>query len=460
MKNFLLKMKPEIGRTFIGDSKRLALLASAMLLVNCALFAQGQKINFEEFKLDNGLHVILHENNTTPTVAVSVMYNVGAKNEAPDRTGFAHFFEHLMFEGTANIERGQYSAYVDRAGGTLNANTSNDRTYYYEILPSNQLELGLWLESERMLHAKVDSIGIHTQKRVVIEEKKQSYDNRPYGTILIEVMKRAFTEHPYRWTTIGDPEHIMAAKDEEFTTFYKTFYVPNNAVLIVAGDINKEETKKLITRYFGDIPKSDRPIYRPNIVEPPLKGEVRDTVYDNIQLPMIIQAYRTPAMGTSDYYAVSMLSNLMSNGQSSRLYKSLVDQQQKALQVGSFPLPFSDPSVALTFALPNMGVDVKGLEDAIDAEYNKVRNELISESEFQKLRNQIENRHVSANERIESIASSLATYYTFFGNTNLINTELEKYLAVTREDLKAVANKYFVPQNRVVLYYLPKSQKK
>ncbi len=438
---------------------RFLLLAFLLFLASIgASHAQSNKISFEEYDLDNGLHVILHQDKSTPIVTVSVMYHVGSKNENPERTGFAHFFEHLMFEGTQNIPRGEYSNFVERAGGTLNANTSNDRTYYYEILPSNQLEMGLWLESERMLHAKVDSIGIQTQKKVVIEEKKQTVDSRPYGTLLQETMKRAFKEHPYRWTVIGNPDHIRAAKDEEFKHFYEEFYVPNNAALVIAGDIELESTKQLINKYFGDIPKGKEDIYRPTIVEPPLGGEVRDTIFDNIQLPLIVQAYRTPAMGTDDYYALDMLSTLLSRGQSSRLYKSLVDEQQKALEAGSFALPFQDPSVALAFALPNMGVDCADLEAAIDAEVANVREKLISEREFQKLRNQFENTFVKSNVKLASRAENLATNYTYFNNTDLINTELDKYMAVTREDIKRVANKYFVKDNRVVLYYLPKSQ--
>lgn len=421
-------------------------------------FAQSVNIDFTEYKLDNGLHVILHRDASTPIVTVAVMYKVGSKNEQPDRTGFAHFFEHLMFEGTKNIPRGEYAKFVEKAGGTLNANTSADRTYYYEILPSNQLELGLWLESERMLHATVDSVGIQTQKRVVIEEKKQSYDNRPYGTILIETMKRAFKEHPYRWTTIGHPEHIMAAKDEEFQQFYNTFYVPNNAVLVIAGDIDEKQAKELVNKYFAEIPKGKNDIYRPNIVEPPLNGEVRDTIFDNVQLPLVLQAYRTPAMNTPDYFALEMLGTLLSDGQSSRLYRELVDNQQLAIQVGSFPLPFNEPCVNLTLALPNMGIDPLTLEKAMDAEIEKVKNELIPEQEFQKLKNKFENNIIGGNQRIAQRASNLATYYTYFGDASLINNELEKYMTVTREDIQRVAREYFKPENRVVLYYMPKAK--
>jgi len=435
-------------------------LATCVFMVQAVLLsvnAQQIKIDFEEYDLDNGLHVILHEDHSTPIVTVSVMYHVGAKNERPDRTGFAHFFEHLMFEGTQNIARGDYSKYVERAGGSLNANTTNDRTYYYEVMPSNQLELGLWLESERMLHAKVDSIGIQTQKRVVIEEKKQRYDNAPYGKILPATLSRSFEKHPYRWTTIGEAEHIMAATDEEFKQFYEQFYVPNNAVLVLAGDIDKAEAKKMVEKYFGGIPKGTKEIYRPNIIEPIKTAEVRDTVYDNIQIPAIIQAYHIPALGTSDYYAVQMLSNLLSGGESSRLYKSLVNEKQMAMQVASFPMPFEDPGLALTFALPNMGTDLTELEKAMETELDKVKNELISEREFQKLKNQFENQVVSSNATLESRANNLADNYTYFKNTGRINTELEKYSMVSREDIKRVANLYFKKENRAVIYYLPKN---
>ena len=435
-------------------------LLITLLLSSNLLLAQEGKIKFTEYDLDNGLHVILHRDQTIPIVSVSVMYHVGSKNEDPSLTGFAHFFEHLMFEGTENIGRGEYANYVEKAGGTLNANTSNDRTYYYEILPSNQLKLGLWLESERMLHARVDSIDIATQKKVVSEEKKQRYDNTPYGSLMIEMMKRAFTVHPYHWTTIGDMDQLLNAKDEDFVNFYKTFYVPNNAVLVVAGDIDIESTKELINEYFAGIPKGTKKIFRPTVVEPRQTKEIRDTVYDNIQLPLVAQGYHIPAMNTPDYYAVMMLSSLLSDGQSSRLYKELVDKKQLAVQVGSFPLPFRDPSLALIYGLPNMGVDPKTMEDAIDAEIDKVKTELIPEREFQKLRNKFENDFVASNERLASRTENLATDYTYFHDTDLINQELDKIMAVTREDIKRVANKYFDKNNRVVLYYLPKSQEK
>jgi zinc protease len=422
------------------------------------LVASDNKIEFTEYDLDNGLHVILHQDNSTPIVAVSILYHVGSKNEDPERTGFAHFFEHLLFEGSENIERGQFDKLLTAAGAVNNANTWLDRTFYYEILPSNQLELGLYLESERLMHAKIDEIGVETQREVVKEEKRQRVDNQPYGSILQEIQKRAFKVHPYRWSTIGSMEHLNSATLEEFMDFYHTFYVPQNATLSIAGDIDIEETKKLVDLYFAEIPKGENEVPRPTVVEPPQTEEVRDIVYDNIQLPAVIQAYHMPAQGTEDYYALNLLTTLLSDGQSSRLYRAIVDDQQKALQVAALPLAGEDPGLFITFGIANMGVEAEDLEKSMDAEIAKVRNELIGEKEFQKVRNQIENDFVLKNSSVVGVAENLADYHVYFGDANLVNTEIDRYMKVTREDLMKVAKKYLKKENRVVLYYLPKDQ--
>lgn len=437
----------------------ICLIAGLACITSNPLAGQSGNLQFVEYDLPNGLHVILHEDHSTPIVAVSVMYHVGSKNENPNRTGFAHFFEHLLFEGSDNIGRGEYAKYVESAGGVLNANTSNDRTYYYEVLPSNQLALGLWLESERMMHAKVEETGIETQREVVKEERRQNVDNQPYGTFLQEIMAHAFTVHPYRWPVIGSMEHLNAAQENDYVQFYKSFYVPNNAVLSIAGDIDPQEAKQLIEKYFAPIEHSAKPVYRPHVTEPPLKGPVKDTVYDNIQLPAVIQGYRIPAQGTPDYYAISMLGQLLSQGQSSRLYKALVDEQRKAVFVGSIPLPLEDPGIFITYGISNLNVPTDAVSEAIDVEIKKVQDNLISEQEFQKLRNQVEKDFISSNTTMAQIAESLANYHLYFGDTNLINTQLEKYLDVTREDIRRVARQYFVPTNRVEMIYLPKTVK-
>mgnify|MGYP003576134693 CR=1 FL=1 len=417
-------------------------------------------IKFTEFDLPNALHVILHEDHATPIVAVSVMYHVGSKNEDPQRTGFAHFFEHLLFEGSENIGRGEYMKMVQAAGGQLNANTSQDRTFYYEVVPSNQLELALWMESERMLHAKIDMTGVETQRKVVKEEKKQRYDNTPYGQLLNVVYENAYTKHPYRWSPIGKEQYIDQSKLEEFMDFYKTFYVPNNAVLAIGGDLDITKTKELITKYFGDIPKGTKAIPRPTEVEPAQTAEKRVNFYDNVQLPAVIVAYHTPKMGTDDWYTLQLLTQMLSQGKSSRFQKEIVDKQQKGLAVGAFMIPNEDPGVAFMYGITNAGVKPEDLEASMLAEVERVKKELISDEEYQKLMNQAENDFVTQNQRIQGIVENLATYYTYFGNADLINTELSRYTKITKEDLKRVANKYFTKENRLVVYYLPKAQEK
>lgn len=441
---------------------RKILLSAAIFSISMAIGMDAQaqnKIEFEQYKLKNGLNVILHEDHSTPIVAVTVLYHVGSKNENQERTGFAHFFEHLLFEGSENIKRGEYMKIVQSNGGILNANTSFDRTFYFEILPSNQAELGLWLESERMLQSKIDETGVETQREVVKEEYRQRYDNQPYGTFLPEMFKRGFLVHPYNWVPIGSLAHLNEAKIDEFRDFYKTYYVPNNATLSIAGDINKPELKKWIEKYFSEIPMGTKEMNRPKLVEPVKKLEVRDTIYDNVQLPAVMMGYHTPAQGTPDSYAVSMLAQILSQGKSSRLQKSIVDEQQKAIFVGAFPFPTEDPGMALMFGVTNMGVAIDALEESINKEVEKVQTELISEDEFQKLKNQIESDMVSGNSKVEGIAENLANYFVYYGDANLINTEISRYMKVTREDIKRVANEYFRKDNRVVLHYLPKSEK-
>ncbi len=439
----------------ITTMKTIQFLTVALMTLGVSTqVSYAQKIEFKEFDLDNGLHVILHEDHSTPIVAVTVMYHVGSKNELPGRTGMAHFFEHLLFEGSANIGRGQYAKYVENAGGALNANTSQDRTFYYDLLPSNQLELGLWLESERMLHAKVEIAGIETQREVVKEEKRQRVDNQPYGNLFSETLDHAFDVHPYSWAPIGSMADLNAAQEQDFKDFYKTYYVPNNAVLSIAGDLDIAQAKQLVQKYFGGIPRGT--MYLPAVkeVEPLNKGEVRDTIPGKDQLPMVVKAYHIPAQGTPDYYAVDLLNQVLSQGQSSRLNKSLVDQQELALFCGAFTYNTEHPGLTLAYGLANMGVDPKQVEDAMNAEIERLKNELITEQEFQKLRNQIENDFVSRNSNVAGIAESLANYHMYFGEANLINTEIERYMKVTREDIMNAAKKYYVAQNGVVLYFL------
>ena len=430
------------------------------LFVLTGLLVQAQNVQFEEYDLPNGLHVILHQDNGAPLVTTSVLYHVGAKDEEPERTGFAHFFEHLLFEGTKNIERGEWLSIVSSNGGKNNAYTNDDFTYYYEVFPSNNLQLGLWLESERMLHPVINQIGVDTQNEVVKEEKRLRVDNSPYGKFLENVKKNLFVNHPYKHTTIGEMEHLDAASLDEFLAFNKKYYVPNNAVLVVAGDIDIPKTKKMIADYFSTIPRgADVP--RVNIKEEPIKAPIKALAYDaNIQIPAVVTGYRMPSMKTRDSKVLDMISTYLSDGKSSKLYKKMVDEEKMALQVGALNFSQEDYGMYLIYGFPLGENSLESLVNAMDEEVIKIQTNLISEKDFQKLQNKFETDFVNSNASVEGIANSLAEYYTFFGDTNLINTEIDVYRSITREEIQAVAKKYLNKNQRLVLDYLPESAKK
>ena len=430
------------------------------LFVLTGLLVQAQNVQFEEYDLPNGLHVILHQDNGAPLVTTSVLYHVGAKDEEPERTGFAHFFEHLLFEGTKNIERGEWLSIVSSNGGKNNAYTNDDFTYYYEVFPSNNLQLGLWLESERMLHPVINQIGVDTQNEVVKEEKRLRVDNSPYGKFLENVKKNLFVNHPYKHTTIGEMEHLDAASLDEFLAFNKKYYVPNNAVLVVAGDIDIPKTKKMIADYFSTIPRgADVP--RVNIKEEPIKAPIKALAYDaKIQIPAVVTGYRMPSMKTRDSKVLDMISTYLSDGKSSKLYKKMVDEEKMALQVGALNFSQEDYGMYLIYGFPLGENSLESLVNAMDEEVIKIQTNLISEKDFQKLQNKFETDFVNSNASVEGIANSLAEYYTFFGDTNLINTEIDVYRSITREEIQAVAKKYLNKNQRLVLDYLPESAKK
>ncbi len=430
----------------------------AVTLSIAALTAKAQEVAYEEYNLDNGLHVILHQDNSAPLVTTSVMYHVGGKDRTEGRTGFAHLFEHLLFEGTENIERGKWFEIVSSNGGQNNANTSQDRTYYYEVFPSNNLQLGLWLESERMLHPIINQVGIDTQIEVVKEEKRRSYDNRPYGQILQAVGEALFSKHPYKDPNIGYMKDLEAATLEDVTAYNKLYYVPNNAVLTVAGDIDIAKTKKMIEDYFGPI-KRGGDVVRNYPKEDPITVESKSVVYDqNIQIPASIIAYRTPGFKERDAYVLEMISSYLSDGPSSKLYKKMVDEQKQALQVGAFNIGQEDYGMYLVFSLPVGETTLETLNTEIEEEIVKVRTELISESDYQKLQNKFENEFVNSNSSVEGIAGSLATNYMLYGDTSLINKEIDIYRSITREEIKAVADKYLKPNQRVIIDYLPQEK--
>lgn len=437
--------------------KKIGLMFALMGTLGMGTQSFAQQIEFEEYDLSNGLHVILHQDHSAPVVITSVMYHVGAKDEQPDRTGFAHFFEHLLFEGTENIGRGEWFKIVSSNGGRNNANTSDDRTYYYEVFPSNNLQLGLWMESERLLHPVINQIGVDTQNEVVKEEKRLRVDNQPYGNILKAVKENIFKNHPYRWTTIGEMEHLDAATLDEFLDFYEKFYIPNNAVLVVAGDFDKKQAKQWIEEYFGPI-KKGKLIPKKEYVEEPITEEIRATWKDpNVQIPMYLTAYRTPSMKSRDARILDMISMVLSDGKSSRLYKRLVDVEKKALELGSFNFSQEDYGTYFTYALPIGETTMDEIIDVFSDEIKKLQTDLISEREYQTIINKLENRYVSSNSNVEGVAHNLATYYLLYKDVNLINTEMDIYRSISREEIREAANKYLNDNQRLVLEYGPEN---
>ena len=431
------------------------MLSAALLLGGVA---SAQKVDFEEYDLDNGMHVILHNDPSAPVVVTSVMYHVGSKDENPDRTGFAHFFEHLLFEGTENIKRGEWMKIVTSNGGVNNANTSDDRTYYYEVFPSNNLELGLWMESERLMHPVINKIGVDTQNEVVKEEKRTSYDNRPYGNILSVVKENMFKNHPYRWTTIGSMKDLDAATLEEFQAFNKKFYTPNNAVLVVAGDFENKQAKEWIQKYFGPIKKGEV-VKKQTFLEEPISQTIHATYEDpNIQIPMLVASYRTPSMKTRDARVLDLISSYLSDGKSSKLYKKIVDEKKMALQIGAVGFSQEDYGMYIIYGLPMGTFKTNDLLNEIDDEIMKIQTELISEKDYQKLQNTFDNQFVNANSSVEGIAENLAKFYMLYGDINLINSEIELYHSITREEIRDVAKKYLNPNQRLILDYVPSKE--
>jgi len=432
-------------------------LFSLAALLGMTLTVSAQEVKFEEYDLNNGMHVILHQDNSAPVVTTAVMYHVGAKDENPERTGFAHFFEHLLFEGTENIPKGEWFTIVSSAGGSNNANTTDDRTYYYEVFPSNNVELGLWMESERLLHPVINQDGVDTQNEVVKEEKRLRVDNSPYGKFLEKIKLNMFKKHPYKGTTIGKMAHLDAATLKEFQAFNKKFYVPNNAVLVVAGDIDVPAVKGMIEAYFGPIPRGED-IVRNFPREDPITEPMRAKAYDsNIQIPAIMAAYRTPSFKDRDAYVLSMISTYLSDGKTSKLYKKIVDDKKMALQVGALNFSQEDYGTYILYGLPLGDVSLDDLVVEMDEEIVKLQSELISERDYQKIQNKFENNFVSSNASIEGIANSLARYHMLYGDVNLINNEIDIYRSITREEIKTVANKYLNPNQRLILEYLPES---
>ena len=419
-------------------------------------------VEFSDERLANGLRLIVAEDHLAPVVAVNVWYSVGSKHEEPGKTGFAHLFEHVMFQGSAHVGKAEHMALVQGAGGTLNGTTWLDRTNYFETMPSHQLELALWLEADRMgsLLEALSQENLDNQREVVKNEKRWSYDNRPYGSWNEKILGHLFpVEHPYHHPTIGSMADLDAASVDDVKAFFSTYYAPNNAVLSVVGDCDRETVRALVEKYFGPIAPNPSIPPLPDMSLPALLGtEIRETVEDRVPLPRVYVGFRAPAFGDHRLDALDLASQLLAGGKGSRLHRRLVRDERVAQDVAVFTLPFTGgASVCIGWATVRPGVDVDVVERIYLEELEKLASELPSDDELDRAKALTEADELGALARVEERADRLSMYATLCDDPALINTLLPRYLSVTAEQIRDIAREVFRADNRVVLTYIPKT---
>lgn len=412
-------------------------------------------IDIQKYKLDNGLRLIVHQDKTTPLAAINVLYNVGSKDEQPSRTGFAHLFEHLMFGGSKNIP--SYDSPLQNVGGDNNAWTSNDLTNYYLTLPAANIETGLWLESDRMLELDFSQESLDVQKKVVVEEYKQRYLNQPYGDVPLLIRPLAYKKHSYKWPTIGaDIKHIEEASLEDVKAFFYAHYAPNNAIISVTGNVEPDEVFELVKKWFGDIPK--RNVTKRNLIpEPPQNQMRRLTVERDVPTDMLQMVFHMCARMDSDYYAMDLLSDVLSNGSSSRLYQHLVKQKKIFTDVHAYISGDMEKGLFAFAGHISDDVSVEDAENAIWEEIDAIKSELVGSYEFQKVKNKVESSLTFSEINFLNKAMNLAQF-ELMGEAEDINSEVSKYQQVTAEEIKDCANKVLIRSNCSVLCYLSKSK--
>ena len=407
-------------------------------------------IRFERFELANGLKVLVHEDDSTPMAAVNVLYNVGARDESPDKTGFAHLFEHLMFGGSANIP--DFDTPIQMAGGENNAFTNNDITNFYDILPAENLEVALWLESDRMMSLNFDERVLEVQRKVVVEEFKETCLNEPYGDVWHHIADMAFKVHPYRWPTIGKvPKHVEDATLDDVRQFFYRYYRPNNAILAIAGNIKTEEVKALVEKWFGDIP-AGQAMERKLPQEPPQKRLERRINEANVPVDAIYLAFHMPARSHPDYYVADLISDVLSNGSSSRLYRRLLKEQELFSSIDCYVSGSIDPGLFIIEGKPAHGVSLDEASAVIWKELRELKDGPIPEEELQKLKNKMESTLVFSELNVLNKAMNLS-FFELLGDAELINSEADFYQKVTAADLHRVANEILTEENCSELYY-------
>jgi predicted Zn-dependent peptidase len=412
-------------------------------------------ISFEEYDLANGLHVILHVDRQLPIVAINLWYHVGSKNERDGKTGFAHLFEHMMFQGSANVPANGHFAHVQKAGGTLNASTSFDRTNYYETLPSHQLALGLWLEADRMRSLNVNEQTLETQRSVVMEERRTRYDNQPYGTMYEELFAHAYKVQSYRWPTIGSMNDIASASLDDVRDFHAMYYRPDNASLCLAGDFDPDEAMRLIEEHFGNIPRGGVEMYRPVMHEPVQMVQVRDFVYDAIPAPGLIVGMHIPEISSVDFTALDLLAEILSSGQSSRLYRKLVYEARAALSTYAFTCGYELPGLFVFRSIPQQGRHLDEIERRFWNELSDIREYGVTNDELFKAQNRLVSSYVRNLSSLDARADLLNSFRVIMKDTSMVNSELARIQAVTTEDMQYAARTWLCDSNATVLHYLP-----
>ncbi len=417
-------------------------------------------VPFTDGRLSNGLRLIVAEDHLAPVVAVNIWYNVGSKHEEPGKTGFAHLFEHVMFQGSAHVGKAEHIALVQAAGGTMNGTTWLDRTNYFETLPSHQWELALWLEADRMgtLLDALSQENLDNQREVVKNEKRWSYDNRPYGTWQEKLQGHLFPEeHPYHHSTIGSMADLDAASLEDVQSFFRTWYAPNNAVLSVVGDVEEAEVRAAAERLFAGIPRNDAiPSLGDLSLPPTLGGERRETVHDKVPLPRIYFGFRAPVFGDTRLDALDVAGQILAGGKGSRLNRRLVREERIAQDVALFTLGFiGGASICAGWVTIRPGVDVARVEAAFLEELDRVATEPVTPDELARAHALIEADELGALQRVEERADRLSMYATLFDEPDLIDRMLPRYLAVTPNAIVEAARDVFREDNRLVLTYLP-----
>lgn len=434
-------------------------LFAVLAVLASAAFAQVN-IKYDSYTLPNGLKVILHEDRSVPLVAVNIWYHVGSANEKAGRTGFAHLFEHMLFQGSQNVGDDQHFGLIQEAGGSLNGSTSNDRTNYFQTVPSQFLEMVLWLESDRMgfLLPAMTQGKLDNQRDVVKNERRQRVDNQPYGRAFERIHALLYDPaHPYSWPVIGSMEDLSAASLDDVKEFFQTYYVPNNSALVIAGDFDAKKTKEWVEKYFGDLPKG-KPVTQLSSPPPSLRGEKRDLMEDRVQLPRLYLAWHTPAFFAPDDAELDVLADVLTGGKNSRLYKTLVYDKQIAQSVVASQISRKLSGMFMIQVTAKPGYTLSELEKVVDEEIEKLKKEAPADREVLRSKNSTKASFIYRIQSIDNKADQMNSYNFYWGDPGAFNKDLERYQKVTPADIQRVVQKYLT-KNRVVFSVVPLGKK-